>query len=255
VTPWLRNAVWVGTWLVAAIAVAQATAGAERGRASTIAAVARLGLPVYCGGKSRPDVALTFDDGPGPYSGLVVRLLQRAHAQATFFLVGKELARWPEIPDAERKVGALGDHSWSHILLPGLAVKALREQLTSTKTAIARETGVPVQLFRPPYGAHDRATDEVARALGLADILWSIDSRDSEGAPWYEIVSNVDDSLRPGSIVLMHENHGQTIRALKYGILPYLRVHHLRAVTVPELLAADPPTRRQLRRGLAACLS
>lgn len=229
-------------------------AGAGAGGAPVVGRFAALGLPLVCGGPHGRDVALTFDDGPGPYSALVVGILQRAHAQATFFLVGKELALWPGVPALERRVAALGDHTWSHVKLTRLDAAAVSEQLTSTKLAVEQETHAPVQLFRPPYGAHDRTVDAAARSLGLLEVLWSIDSRDSEGAAWYRIAANVERSLRPGSIVLMHENRGQTVRALEYEILPYLRAHHLHAVSVPELLTVDPPSRQQLAAGLAGCL-
>src|SRR5262249_28002316 len=157
------------------------------------------GLPLRCGGDRGRDVALTFDDGPGPYTALALRILRRAHAKATFFLVGKELAYWRGLPRRELALGALGDHTWTHPLLPGLSDAAIRTELATTQNAIEKETGVRVQLFRPPYGAHDARVDREARALGMVEVLWSIDSRDSEGAAWYQIADNVAHSLRPGS--------------------------------------------------------
>jgi hypothetical protein len=59
--------------------------------------------------------------------------------------------------------------------------------------------------------------------------------------------------LKPGAIISMHENHGQTIRALRYLILPAINRLHLHAVTIPQLLQRDPPTLGQLRAGYAGC--
>ena len=230
-------------------------AGAGDAGSPVVARFAALGLPLVCGGRHGHAVALTFDDGPGPYSARVVKLLEHVHARATFFLVGNELARWPHVPALERRLGALGDHTWSHPRLTLLDAPAVRRELASTKRAIEEKTHAPVQLFRPPYGAHDREVDAVAHSLGLLEVLWSVDSRDSKGAPWYQIAANVEQSLRPGSIVLMHENRGQTVRALKDRILPYLRDHGLHAVSVPELLAVDPPSRKLLAAGLSGCRS
>jgi peptidoglycan/xylan/chitin deacetylase (PgdA/CDA1 family) len=109
-----------------------------------------------------------------------------------------------------------------------------------------------VDLWRPPYGASSAAIEGLAARLGLLEIRWSVDSMDWAGADWLQIVRIVETGLRPGGIVLMHENHGQTIRALTT-LLPYLHRHHLRLVTVPELLASDPPTPSQLRDGLSGC--
>jgi len=94
--------------------------------------------------------------------------------------------------------------------------------------------------------------DAVARRLGLLEVLWSVDSRDSLGANWAQIIRNVEAGMRPGAIILMHENHGQTIRALTT-LLPELRRRHLRSVSVPELLATDPPSVAQLRKGYLGC--
>src|SRR4029079_8045170 len=85
---------------------------------------------------------------------------------------------------------------------------------------------VHVELFRPPYGAHDAAIDREAKALGLLEVLWSLDSSDSlpgRQTTWLRIVAAVNRYLRPGAIVLLHENRGQTIRAVKFRIITELR--------------------------------
>jgi len=213
----------------------------------------RVGLPLYCGGGRGRDVALTFDDGPGPYTKIALRLLRLAHARATFFLVGRNLAGWPDLPRHELKLAALGDHTWTHAFLVGLPAARLDSELARTQAAIARAANRPVRLFRPPYGGRNAAVDAEAHALGMLEVLWSIDSRDSEGANYLQIARNVLSAIRPGSIVLMHENRGQTLRALDYHILPALHRRGLKLVSVPELLAHDPPTRAQLRAGPAGC--
>jgi peptidoglycan/xylan/chitin deacetylase (PgdA/CDA1 family) len=117
---------------------------------------------------------------------------------------------------------------------------------------IRAQSGEQVDLWRPPYGAYDPTVQQIARRLGLLEILWSTDSGDSLGANWSGIIRNVEAGLRPGAIILFHENRGQTIRALTT-LLPYLHRHHLRSVSLPELFAADPPSLAQLRRGLDGC--
>jgi peptidoglycan/xylan/chitin deacetylase (PgdA/CDA1 family) len=89
----------------------------------------------------------------------------------------------------------------------------------------------------------------------MLEVLWNVDSFDWAGAKWNGIARNVLRHLSPGAIVLMHENRGQTIRALKFIILPALRRLRYRLVTVQELLALDPPSTAQLRRGLQGCSS
>ena len=242
-----------------------ATGAANRrhrsGRASARAAAAAtretrrlvaLGLPIYCGGHRGHEVAFTFDDGPGPYTNLAVRKLAAAGERATFFLVGRNVVRLPGTVRRELVVAALGDHTFTHPELTALGPRAVYDELARTKAVIRTVTGEVVHLFRPPYELRDRAVDAIARRLGLVEVLWNVDSQDSLGADWAQIITNVEAGLRPGAIILMHENRGQTIRALTT-LLPVLARRHLRSVTVPALLAADPPSTAQVRQGAAGC--
>jgi peptidoglycan/xylan/chitin deacetylase (PgdA/CDA1 family) len=232
---------------------APASASGPAAETAAVRRFARLGLPVFCGGTRRPMVALTFDDGPGAYTPLALKILRQAHVKATFFLVGRNLARFPGMAARTSRMGALGDHTWTHPMLPAMTPATVEREIGSTQAAISRDSGRHVGLFRPPYGARNGVVDTTARRLGMAQIVWNVDSGDSLGANWAGIARNVKHGLRPGSVVLMHENRGQTIRALKFVILPYLRKRDIELVTVPRLLAADPPTMAQLRAGRRGC--
>jgi len=206
---------------------------------------------VFCGGGAEPLVALTFDDGPGPYTRSTLKVLREHHARATFFLVAKEVVGWPDLVDVPRKEavqGAVGDHTFDHTALPGITADDLDHQIGDALTVIEAAANHQVRLFRPPYGAHDAAVDAEVRSQGMLQVLWSVDTEDSRGATADDIVATVTDEVRPGAIVLLHENRGTTRHALPR-ILDVLRRQHLRAVTVPELLAADPPSDAQLRSG------
>jgi peptidoglycan/xylan/chitin deacetylase (PgdA/CDA1 family) len=212
-----------------------------------------LGLPIYCAGRRGDEVAFTFDDGPGVYTHYAIKKLTAARERATFFVVGKSINAWPGWLPRELKLGVIGDHSYTHPDLLGLSLGEATAQLAQTAQLIRAQSGEGVDLWRPPYGAFDAAIEAAATRLGLLEILWSVDSRDSLGADWSQIVADVEAGLRPGAIVLMHENRGQTIRALTT-LLPYLHRRHLLSVTVPELLASDPPTTAQVRRGINGCV-
>jgi peptidoglycan/xylan/chitin deacetylase (PgdA/CDA1 family) len=217
--------------------------------------LAVLGRPIYCGGRRGRLVALTFDDGPGRYTHIALRELHTAGARATFFLVGASIARYPRLPEGERRLGAIGDHTMTHPNLRSLSFAGAMAEVRSGRNAALATAGPPVDLFRPPYGAHTDAIDEAVGRDGMAQVLWNIDSGDSRVSPpedYREISDNVRHSVGPGSIVLMHENRGQTIHALRT-ILPALRRRGLRSVTVPELLAADPPSTAQLAAGRSGC--
>ena len=100
-------------------------------------------------------------------------------------------------------------------------------------------------LFRPPLGRHDGVVDAYVRSLGMLEVLWSLDSQDSQGATADEIYRNVRDHLSPGDIVLLHDNRGTTEAALPL-IIDLIKQLGYRTVTVPQLLALDPPTPQQL---------
>lgn len=223
--------------------------------ATQVAAVRRLaarGLPLYCGGRSKPMVALTFDDGPGVYTHLALRKLREGRVIATFFLVGKEIRAWPRWAQREKPYAAFGDHTMTHPFLPALPRARMFGEIARARRLIEGTVGEPIVLFRPPYEGRNPAIDATVRRLGMLDVLWSVDTRDSEGANYAQIERNAIAGLVPGAIILMHENHGQTIRALPT-VLAALARRHLRAVTVPQLVAEDPPSLAQLRAGVGGC--
>ena len=223
--------------------------------AAAVERLVKVGKPVYCGGGRKGRyVALTFDDGPGPYTHFAVKKLRQWKARSTFFLVGNRLKdpAWKGWPEREAEIAAIANHSWSHPYLPGLDLASARREVADTKRLAEDVTGAKVQVFRPPYGARNESIDSITSELGMAQIIWDVDSGDSAGANYAGIERNVIAGLKPGAIVLMHENRGQTIRALP-AILGELERRRLTAVTVPELLAVDPPSDAQLEAGANGC--
>jgi len=232
--------------LSAAALLAQAR---ERG----ITRLAGLGVPVFCGAPRGNELALTFDDGPGPYTAKVLAILRRFHAQATFFLVGNRIRFWPSLPAAEARLGSVGDHTWSHADLAHLPRPAAAAEVERARTAIAAKTNTRVRLFRIPYGRAPAWLGRYLAARRMLEIRWSVESRDYlPSTTAAGIVRRVAPGLRPGAIVLMHDIHPVTVRALPR-LLALIRARHLRAVSVPELLRADAPSYPQLmadNRGL-----
>jgi peptidoglycan/xylan/chitin deacetylase (PgdA/CDA1 family) len=236
--------------LVAALAAPLAAGASPRredGAQSTLEALARDSTPLYCGGRHGHYVALTFDDGPSMYTPRVLRLLRRAHARATFFVVGSRAAARPDLVRAESLLGAVGNHTWTHPRLASLARRDVIQQLLRTQAAIVRATGgMRPRLFRPPYGVGTPAETAAVHALRLVDTRWSVDSLDSRpSATPGSVAGNVLTGLRPGAIVLMHDIHPWTVTALRR-ILRALRRRSLTPVTIPELVALDPPSHAEL---------
>jgi len=215
----------------------------EQRRAITLAL--ERGEPVYCGGGHGDAVALTFDDGPGPYTAQILELLRAADAHATFFVVGNRLEYWPEAVREEAQLGGVGNHTWSHPDLTRLPHWLVWLQLMRTQYAVDADLGWKPRLFRTPYASHSPATDAIVRRLGLVQVFWDVDARDDvPNARVSDIVRNVEQGLRPGAIILMHDIHPWTLAALPQ-VLAAIRNQGLRAVSVSELLALDPPARHQ----------
>ncbi len=185
------------------------------------------------GPRNRKVVALTFDDGPSPYTVQVIRILVRERAKGTFFVLGNQIPGYERQLQRELAYGfEIGDHSFSHPQFPS------SKQLSRTRDRIKRATGFTPCLFRPPYGAVDRALIGRARALGMMTINWDVDPRDWSTPGTSAIYSRVVSATRPGSIILMHEGggpRGQTVAALP-SIIRTLRARGYKFATVSELL-------------------
>jgi murein peptide amidase A len=212
---------------------------------------ARLGFPIYCGAGQHRAVSITIDDGPSPRTPALLRLLAAADAPATFFEIGRNAAQWPQLARAEAAAGAVGDHTWSHARLTKLAVAAIRSEFADARVAITRATSTRVLLFRPPYDAGDPRVNRIARQAGLLQVLWSADSRDWQDGRLSAIERNLRRALRPGAIILFHEQGRRTLPALRR-LLGELRKRKLRPVTVLDLLAIDGPGPAPLSRDARA---
>jgi peptidoglycan/xylan/chitin deacetylase (PgdA/CDA1 family) len=220
----------------------------QRGRRTLrFGALARMPF-VSLAGDRRREVALTFDDGPGPYTPAVLRALRRLRLRATFFQVGAMIRAFPRIArEVARRGFPVGDHTEDHPALTALAPRAQLAEIAGQEAAM-RSAGEPrPRLFRAPYGLFDAVTEGVLRRLRLVNVAWTLDSKDYTRPGVAAIVRNVIGGIRPGAIVLLHDGGGdrsQTIAALPV-LVHDLRLRGYRMVTVPRLLLDDPPARRQ----------
>jgi peptidoglycan/xylan/chitin deacetylase (PgdA/CDA1 family) len=204
---------------------------------------------VYRRGNQRlKRIALTFDDGPSAdFTPQVLEILERYNVKATFFLLGRNVERSPEL--ARRVVSkghAVGNHSYSHANLKKLRPELIREEISKAETVIASATGVRPTLFRAPFGRLNRTVVKEADAAGCAVIQWSLSPRDWAMPKDRRIARRVVSRARNGTIVLLHdagsrsvfENRTNTVAALP-SIIESLRDEGFEFVTVPELLMGD----------------
>jgi peptidoglycan/xylan/chitin deacetylase (PgdA/CDA1 family) len=181
-----------------------------------------------------------------------MKLLAEAGQRATFFPVGREIVKKPDVARREAETGAVGNHTFNHPDLTRLDAIVMPSELQQGKDALQTATGTQVQLFRPPYGAHNPAVDQQIAQLGLLDVVWDVDTQDAEGATAAQIIAAAEEGMRRGAIILMHENKPQTLAAVPT-ILKMLRRKGFRSVTIPELLALNPPSDELVRGGFIAC--
>ena len=183
----------------------------------------------------KPMVALTFDDGPGPYTDRLLDCLKCNNAKATFFMVGSSV---PGRASTVRRMAAmgceLGNHSWSHPRLSSLSNAGIQDQISRTSSAIRNAADKSPTLCRLPYGDGHNSS-RVLYAVGLPSIYWSIDTRDwaNTGNPQHTI-NAVLNSVQDGDIILMHDIHASSVTAAET-IIPALISRGYQLVTVSEL--------------------
>jgi peptidoglycan/xylan/chitin deacetylase (PgdA/CDA1 family) len=203
---------------------------------------------VLSGRPRKREVALTFDDGPSVWTPKLVRALLRVRAAATFFPVGIPIERYPRYLRMERRAGfTIGDHTMTHPQMSELpGPKQIGEIDGQARLLLNARIPYP-RLFRPPYGVFDSDTLGLLEERRMLMVLWSVNPEDYTRPGRRRIVRRVLDAVRPGSIVLMHDGGGdrsQTVAAVPR-IVRKLRARGYRLVTVPQLLADDPPPRGQ----------
>jgi peptidoglycan-N-acetylglucosamine deacetylase len=196
------------------------------------------------GGTKGRDIALTFDDGPGPYTPQVLSVLEHFHVRATFFVIGKMLRYFSESTVREIRDGdVIGDHTETHPMMAELSAHDQHEELFEQIARIELLEGPRPTLFRPPYGSFNATTLHELHQLHLLMVLWSVDTDDYRQPGVPAIVQSALEGAHPGAIILMHDAGGvrtQTIAALPQ-IITKLRARGFHLVTVPELLKDDPP--------------
>lgn len=159
-------------------------------------------------------VVLTFDDGPSRLLPEFLDVLKQEEVPAVFFWQTRLLhpkRPWKRVLDEGH---AIGSHSVKHRNLIELSKEEQYKDLKASIHTIEQTTGIPVRLFRPPYGRFNADTIEAASQLDVTPVLWKVASMDWELKDNPErIIANVVDNLENGAVILLHELP-QTLEAL-----------------------------------------
>lgn len=188
-------------------------------------------------------IALTFDDGPHPkYTVQILDILKKYNAKATFFVIGQNAEKYPEIVMREYSDGhEIGNHTYSHPDLKKISAENFLQEIEKTNRVIKDITGTEPRLFRPPGGYLSNAIVNEITEQNSTAVLWSWrqDTRDWECPSVGCIVSTVLGNLCDGDIVLFHDYNSQnspTPDALEE-ILCKLSKQGYKFVTVTELMS------------------
>ena len=182
-------------------------------------------------------IALTFDDGPHPkYTSLVLDVLKKHNACATFFIVGERAEKLPEIVSRTSLEGhSIGNHTYDHTELTRLSDKEIISQISRTNNVIEKITGIRPTLLRPPLGARNKHVDSIIKGQNMYNILWNVDPVDWDSKGAQLIHNRVVKNIQSGDIVIMHDFYPNTVTATDM-ILSTLSNEGYRFVTVEEIL-------------------
>lgn len=187
-------------------------------------------------------VALTFDDGPDPiYTPQIIELLKDYDARASFFVVGNEAEKHPEIiKKLDENNHEIANHTYSHREVTEMTQEELIAELLKTHQIIFEIINKDMNFFRPTSGFYNDIIVDAAKELDYKVVIWTWgqDSRDWQNLNYKTIANNVYKSIQPGNIILFHDRGGKrdnTIKALHI-ILPILKEKGYDFVTISELL-------------------
>jgi len=213
-------------------------AWAVRGRSSTV-----FGRSVWRGHPDRRTVALTFDDGPSESTPAILQVLAQYRVPATFFQVGANVDRLPDIARAVAAAGhAIGNHSYAHPLFCFRSPAFIEADLRRAQQTIRAHTGIELEWFRAPYGVRWFGTGRAQRRLSLTGVMWSAIGRD-----WRlnsaQVFGRLANGARNGAILCLHDGRelqmrpdiNETVEAVRR-LIPALLERGYRLQTVSELL-------------------
>ncbi|WP_293912696.1 polysaccharide deacetylase family protein [Deinococcus sp.] len=193
---------------------------------------------LYGGDPGKPVAALTFDDAPHPmYEPLLLDLLRRGQVKATFFVIGRNARAYPYfVRDMVQQGHEVGNHTYHHVRLPPLPISSAETELRLTSATLQGITGQPVRYFRPPGGDYTPATLNAARSQDLSTVFWTDDPADFQNPGDEVLETRFERRLRPGGIILLHDNAQETINVFG-DFLDFARRRGVTLGTVSDLLA------------------
>lgn len=181
-----------------------------------------------------PKIALTFDDGPNPGSTpLLLDGLSERGIKVTFFVIGQNVEKYPDIVKREAEEGHIvGNHTYHHIEITKVSSDEARTEIMDTSNLVEEITGRPTEYMRPPFGAWQK---ELELNMDVMPVLWTVDPLDWTTENEDEIVNKVVTQAKENDIILLHDCYKSSVRAA-LRIIDILQKEGFEFVTVDELL-------------------
>lgn len=203
--------------LVSAVAILIAAVSAGKKVMATGVFSTSRDLPIYSVECNEKKAAITFDCAWGADDiPDILNTLKKENIKATFFLVGQWAEKFPDEVKMMYEGGHdIGNHSYSHLRMGVLDEKKIKEDISQCGDVIKKTTGGSIDLFRAPYGDYNNTVIRAAKSLGYYTIQWDIDSLDwKPGISQTEIMNRINKKIRPGSIILFHNDTPHTAEIL-----------------------------------------
>lgn len=165
-------------------------------------------LPIYSVQRQDKKIAISFDAAWGnEHTQAILDCLDEYNVKTTFFLVEFWASKFPEdVKEIAARGHELGNHSATHPNMTEISREKMVEELNRTADTIEGIAGVRPTVFRPPFGAYNNSVIQTCEELGYKVIQWEVDSLDWKDISTEQIVERVTRNVKPGSIVLFHNN-------------------------------------------------
>lgn len=226
--------------LIAALAICVIIASVNVAPKIVSASASSRLLPIYNVERQDKIASLSFDAAWGNEdTQTLIDILKKYHVNATFFVVGGWVDKYPDSVKALSQAGnEVMNHSNTHPHMPSLTASKMADEISACDTKIEKVTGKKPTLFRPPYGDYNNTLIETLKDTGHYAIQWNVDSLDWKGITADVIKHNVLTKVTPGSIILFHNAAAHTPEALP-GIIESLQKQGYKLVPVSQLIYKD----------------
>ena len=206
----------LGGFCLLALALAVMVLMREVGAYAVNAMTKARSLPIYSVAREEKKIAISFDCAWGTeHTDAILKALDQNDVRCTFFMVEFWTEKYPEYVKKIDEAGhEIGTHSKTHPYMSKLSEAEIRAELSSSSEAITAVTGKKVDLFRPPYGDYDNLVIDTAKSMGIYSIQWDVDSLDWKDLSATDIAMRIINGVKPGSIILCHNNGLHTAEAL-----------------------------------------